>query len=98
MLVKIIRSQRDLVAICDSELIGKRVEEGKFQLDLTGSFFRGDEFSREETIGIMKRMVREDATFNIVGKDSVDAALEAGIIVEEGIAEIQGIPFALVLI
>lgn len=98
MLVKIIRSQRDLVAVCDSDLIGKRFEEGKLQLDLTGSFFRGDQFSKEETIEIMRRMAREDATFNIVGKDSVDAALEAGIIVEEGIAEIQGIPFALVLI
>jgi hypothetical protein len=98
MLVKIIRSQRDLVAVCDSELIGKRFEEGNVQLDLTGSFFRGDEFSREETIRIMERMARDDATFNIVGKDSVDAALEAGIIIEEGIAEIQGVPFALVLL
>jgi len=98
MLIKIIRSQRDLVAVCDSELLGKRFEEGKFQLDLTGSFFRGDEFSKEETIEIMKKMSKEDATFNIVGKNSVNCALETGIIIEEGIAEIQGIPFALVLI
>jgi len=98
MFVKIIRSQRDLVAVCDSELLGKKFEEEKFQLDLTGGFFRGEEFSKEETIEIMKKMAREDATFNIVGKDSVDAALKAEIIVKEGIAEIQGIPFALVLI
>lgn len=98
MLIKIIKSHRYVVAVCDSELIGKKFEEGKFQLDVKESFFLGDEFSESEAITLMKKMSREDATFNIVGDDSVSAALKAGIIAKEGIKKIQGIPFSLVLL
>jgi len=98
ILINVLNSYRNVVAVCDSDLLGKKVESGKFQLDLTNSFFRGEGFEEEKAIEIMKKMSREDATFNIVGKNSVDAALKAGIIIEEGIATIQGIPFALVLL
>jgi len=98
MLVRIIKSYRDIVAICDSELLGKRFEQGKFQLDVKESFFKGDKTDEEKVIEIMKDMEKEDSTFNIVGKKSVNAALKAGIIKQEGIGKIQGIPFALVLV
>ncbi|MDE1848783.1 MAG: DUF424 family protein [Nanoarchaeota archaeon] len=97
MFVKIIKSYRDIVAICDSDLLGKVFEEGKFQLEVKESFYRGDELSGEETSAIINKMVREDATFNIVGKESISLALKHGLIKEEGIKEIQGIPFAMVL-
>lgn len=98
IIVNIINSYRYIVAVCDSELLGKRFEEEKFQLDVKESFYKGKEVSKEELLEIMKRMTREDATFNIVGKESVSIALEAGIIEKEGIKEIKGIPFALVLL
>lgn len=98
IIINIMNSYRDVVAVCDSEIIGKRFEEGKFQLDLTGGFFRGEEIDEKRAVDIMKRMSREDATFNIVGENSVNAALEAGIIEEEGIKKIQGVPFALILL
>jgi len=34
MFVNVIKSYRDVVAICDKELIGKKFEEGNFQLDV----------------------------------------------------------------
>ena len=98
VLVRIIKSYRDIVAVCDSELIGKIFEQGEFQLDVKESFFKGDETNEEKTIEIMKDMEKEDSTFNIIGEKSVNAALKAGIIKEKGIGKIQGIPFALVLI
>jgi len=98
MLVKIHKSYRDIVAICDSELIGKVFEQDKFQLDVKESFFKGNEKTRHEVLGIMIDMAKEDATFNIIGKEAVELALEAGIINKQGIKEIAGIPFALVLL
>ena len=98
MLVKIIRSQRDIVAICDSDLIGKKFEEGKLQIDVKENFFLGEELDEEKVIELMKKMRMEDATFDIVGENSVNAALKAGIIDEKGIVRIQGIPVALVLL
>ena len=98
MQVKIQKSYRDIVAICDSGLLGKRFEQGKFQLDIKESFYRGEEKTKTEVLDIIKNMSAEDATFNIVGKESTDTALKAGIISQKGIKEISGIPFALVLL
>ena len=98
MFVRIIKSYRDVVAICDSDLLGKRFEEGKFQLDVKESFYKGEEKSESETVEFLKRMRMEDATFNIVGRKSVKAALKAGIINENSIGEVQGVQFALILL
>ncbi|MBD3247376.1 DUF424 family protein [Candidatus Pacearchaeota archaeon] len=98
MLIKIKESYRYIVAVCDTELLGKYFEEDEFQLDIKKSFYEGEEKNKEEAIQIMKEMKKEDATFNIVGKKSTQAALEAGIINEKGIKTINDIPFALVLL
>lgn len=98
MFINIIKSYRDVVAVCDSELLGKYFEENQFQLDVKESFYKGNKVSEEEAIEIMRDMASEDATFNIVGSKATKTAVKAGIISEEEIGEIQGIPFALVLI
>lgn len=95
--VKIHKSYRDIVAVCDSNLIGKRFEQGRFQLDVKESFFKGEKFSEKEIIKIMQDMLNEDAIFNIVGEASVNAGLKAGIISQKGIKKIQGVQFAMVL-
>jgi len=97
MFLNIIKSYRDVVAVCDSEILGKKVEEGKFQLNVKENFYKGQKVAPESLIKTMRKMSVEDATFNIVGKKSVNAALKAGIISEEEIGRIKGIPFALVL-
>ena len=97
MLIKIIKTYRDVVAVCDKELIGKRFEEDKFQLEVKENFFNGDEIGEEKAIEIMKQMSMKDSTFNIVGRKSVNTAIKAGIISRQQIKKIQEIPFALVL-
>lgn len=98
MFVNVIKSYRDVVAVCDKELLGKKFEEGKFQLDVKESFFKGKESSKEEVAEIMRDMKLEDSTFNIIGEKSIQTALEAGIVTKEGIGKIANIPFALVLV
>ena len=98
MLIKIHKSYRDVVAICDSELLGEKFEEGERILEVRESFFNGEEKNEEEIIELMKELSKEDATFNIVGEKSVNAALKAGIINEEGIKKVKEVPFALVLL
>lgn len=98
MLVKIHKSHRDIVAVCDSEILGKTFEEGKRILEVRESFFKGEEINETELISLMKELSKEDATFNIAGKNSVNAALKAGVISKEGVLKIQKIPFALILL
>jgi len=98
ILLKVHDSYRTVVAICDKELLGKLFTEGEKQLDLTGKFFQGDEIDEGEAKKEIEKCLREDATFNIVGENSVNLAKEIGMINDSGIIKIDGIPFALVLL
>lgn len=96
--VKLHAAYRTVVAICDSDLLGKKFEEGKRQLDVRESFYNGEEMSHKDLLDLIKHQIAEDATFNIVGPKACAAAEEAGIISEETIMKIQGVPFSLVLL
>ncbi|MBU1252093.1 MAG: DUF424 family protein [Nanoarchaeota archaeon] len=110
MFVNVIKSYRDVVAVCDKELLGKKFEEPVpagvrglvRQLDVKENFYKNSEnpepMTEESVRKIMEKMQEEDATFNLIGKKSVKVALELGIITEENVGKIQGIPFALVLL
>lgn len=98
MFIKIHKSYRHVVALADSELIGKKFEQGKYQLDVTESFYKGDKINEEQAVLMLKRQVLEDATFNIVGPKSVKVAEMAGIIQKEEVSSIQGVPFTLILL
>ena len=95
MYIKIHEAYRKIVAIADTDLIGKSFSEGIKQIEIKPSFFQGEEKSKKEAIKILKDMEKEDATFNIVGKEAIETALEARIISKNGIIKIQGIPIAL---
>ena len=97
MQIKIHEAYRKIVALCDSDLIGKTFSEGKKQIEIKSNFFQGEEKNKEEIIEILKDLEKEDATFNIIGKESVECALEARIISKEGIITIDKVPVALVL-
>lgn len=98
MYIKIHKSYRNLVALCDADLIGKKFEDEKRQLDCRENFYRGKLVTKEEAIKILKQQAKEDATFNIIGKKSIQASIDAGLITKESVYQIQNIPFTLVLI
>jgi hypothetical protein len=98
MHIKIHEAYRTIVALVDSDLIGKTFEEGIKQIKVNPHFFEGEQKEKEEVLEILREFQREDATFNIVGKESINTALEAGIIDKNGVFTIQEIPIALVLL
>lgn len=98
MLVKIHNSCRTVVAICDKDLLGKKISSENKQIDLTTTFFNGEEKTEREVREIIEDMRREDATFNIVGPKSCKIALEQGLIDSSCILQISGIPVCLILL
>ncbi len=98
MLVKVHDSYRTVIAICDSNLIGKTFEEGAREIKVNEHFFKGEEKTEAEVLDIIKMGCAEDYTFNIVGDESIKVALKAGLIKPEGIVKIQGVPVALILL
>jgi len=98
MLVKIHKSYRTTVAICDSDLLEKNFEQEDREIKITKNFFGGEEKTPEEVKKIMLDYSAEDATFNLVGKETINLALKIELVKKEGITTIQNIPLALVLL
>jgi len=85
LFTKVHKSYRSVVAICDKE-----------QLEVSENFFKGEEMSAEEAVKLMHDQAREDASFNIVGNEAIDAAQKAGIADKDSVGNVQGIPIILV--
>jgi len=98
ILLKVHESYRWVVAVCDEGVFGRVLKEGNRVLDVSGDFFRGDDMSLDEAREEIVRCVGEDATFNFVGEDSVRIAKELGLVKDEGVIRVQGVPVALVLL
>ena len=96
--MKVHKSDRHVIAICDIDLKGTYMHEGNMQLDLSTEFFNGNEMDAGEVRAAIEDGTLEDATFYIVGKKSTDLALSTDLITQDGIKEIDSIPFALVLL
>ena len=81
---------RIIISICDSDLIGKKFEQGKKQLNITERFYKGEIKTEDEITEILKNA----SNINIVGKKSISLALKLKMIGKENIIKIQGIPHA----
>lgn len=98
MKLRIHESYRKIISLADADLIGKKFTEGNLQLDVKESFYDGESVDEAKAVRMLKIANSDDATFNIVGKKSVECAVKAGIIDKKGIIKIQGIPHALGLL
>lgn len=83
-----------MIAMCDKELLGKVLTEGKVELDLEryAAFYKGELISQEDAVEKLKED-RVIYSANIVGKASVDAFIKAGIIARPSVKTINKVPF-----
>lgn len=82
-----------LLAICDIDLPGKTLREGKIVFKVSEEFYRGDEVDLEEAIN----MIESSTIVNMVGTNVVKRAMERGYVHPEAILTIQGIPHAQII-
>ncbi len=97
ILLRVHESYRWVVAVCDADVFGRKLVDGKRVLDVSGAFFNGKIMNQDEAREEIIRCAKEDATFNFVGKDSVRLAKELELVLDGGVVEIDGVPFGLVL-
>jgi len=81
-----------LVNICDEELVGKTVSEGKLQVHLSREFYSGESVDMGEAL----RLIRTSAIVNLAGRRVVTLALENQIGASQAIREIEGVPFLMI--
>ena len=81
---------RLILAVCDSDLIGKKFNEGDMQLDLCSDFYQGEERSDED----IAKLFRCAYVVNLVGEKAVNLGLKEKIIDKAHVIQIKKIPHA----
>jgi hypothetical protein len=81
-----------LVNICDEELVGQTVAEGKLKVHLSKEFYSGEVVGRGEAL----RLIRTCSIVNLAGSRSVSLAVENKVGAAEAIREIEEVPFLMI--
>jgi hypothetical protein len=79
-----------LVAACDSELIGLTFCEGELHLYVNEDFFKGQPADEHE----VKQALKEATIANLIGERSVSCGIESGVVDENCVIFIDGVPHA----
>jgi len=83
-------SNNMLLAICDAEILGKTLREGKIVFHVKEEFYKGAKVSIEEAVA----MIENSTIVNMIGKNVVKKAMEKGYVHPEAVLSIEGIPHA----
>ena len=79
-----------VLAICDAEILGRTLREGKIVFCVKEDFYKGARVSIEEAVSMM-----ENSTIvNMVGRNVVRKAIEKGYVHPDAVLNIEGIPHA----
>ena len=79
-----------LLAICDTEILGKTLREGKIVFNVKEEFYKGARVAIEEAVD----MITNSTIVNMVGKNIVKKAIEKGYVHPEAVLNIEGVPHA----
>ncbi len=79
-----------LLAICDTEVLGRTLREGKIVFKVKEEFYNGGRVTIEEAVD----MIANSTIVNMVGKNCVEKAIQKGYVHPEAVLNIEGIPHA----
>ena len=81
-----------MLSICDADLLGTTLNSDNFTLKITEKYYAEKVVEKEEA----KDLLRRSNNINMVGKEIISLSVNMGIGSQEGVKEIDGIPFLLV--
>ena len=81
---------REVVAVCDKDILGKTFDNGKIHFEVSEGFYKGEEKSKEE----LKIILLDAKNTNLCGKETIKLALDLKVIDKENIIEIKGMHHA----
>ncbi|HXX87629.1 MAG TPA: DUF424 family protein [Candidatus Acidoferrum sp.] len=89
--VKLKRVGRNVIlAICDVEMLGKTLRDGKIVFCVKKEFYGGARVNVDEAIC----MIETCTIVNMVGKNVVNKAIERGYVHPDAVLNIKGVPHA----
>ena len=82
-----------LLAICDEELLGKTLREGKIVFQISEDFYKGKKISVDQAVS----MIENSTIINLIGNECVKKAIENGFVHPEAVLKIEGISHAQIM-
>jgi hypothetical protein len=79
-----------LLAVCDCDLLGRTLREGKIVFKIKDEFYNGRKATVDEAVGL----INNSTIVNLVGKCCVEKAIAQGYVHPEAVIKIEGIPHA----
>ncbi len=82
-----------LLAVCDVEILGSTLREGKIVFCVKEDFYKGPRVDVDEAVS----MIENSTIVNMVGRNIVKKAIQKGYVHPEAVLNIQGVPHAQVV-
>jgi len=81
-----------MLNICDTDLLGRTLNRANFTLKISEKYYGQKVVEKEEAMDLLRR----SNNINMVGKEIISLSVNMGIGSQEGVKEIDGIPFLIV--
>ena len=81
-----------MLNICDADLLGRTLNRGNITLKISEKYYGEKVVEKEEAESLLKK----SDSINMVGKKIISLSTDIGVGSQEGVKEIDGIPFLLV--
>ena len=81
-----------MLNICDADLLGKTLNRGNFTLKISEKYYAEKVVEKEEA----KEMLKRSDNINMAGKEIISLSVDLGIGSQDGVKEIDGVPFLIV--
>lgn len=79
-----------LLCMCDADILGKTLHEGKIVFQVKEEFYRGPRVAVDEAVSL----IETSTIVNMIGKNIVKKAIERGYVHPEAVLRIEGVPHA----
>ena len=81
-----------MLNICDADLLGRILNRGNLTLKISEKYYGEKVVEKEEAESLLKK----SDSINMVGKKIISLSTDIGVGSQEGVKEIDGIPFLIV--
>jgi len=81
-----------MLNICDADLLGRTLNRGNLTLKISEKYYGEKVVEKEEAESLLK----ESHNINMEGKEIISLSTDIGVGSQEGVKEIDGIPFLIV--
>jgi hypothetical protein len=89
---KIKYQETQIINICDLGIVGKKINQGDFTINISKEYYYSEEITKDEATDLL----RHASIINLVGNDIVELAIDLHLAKRNSVKIIENIPFLMI--